>query len=367
MVDNILDLKYFKTLLPALAERRLNVSLFYETKSNLKKEQVRLLRDAGVTTIQPGIESFSDEVLKLMKKGVTGLQNIQPLKWCKEFGVEPLWNFLLGFPRESPDEYQRMADLARRVCHLPRPLGVSAIRLDRFSPNFKESDLLGFTNVRPLAFYEFLYDVPEDARRNLAYYFAYDYQQTQEVERYSEPLVRAVRAWSTTWRHAELLSVDVDHQLLVFDTRPRARAPLSVLTGADRDLYLRCDAIAEAGEWPGSSAARLGAMVERGLMLNEGTKYLSLAVPLGEYRPSLRATTRLRALFARLGTADRRGITIELDRPEHLIDEPAIAGRRVRPRDVLEPARARLERTDFELRSPNHLYVRGRVRRPKGG
>ena len=47
---------------------------------------MRLLRDAGVTTIQPGIESFSDRVLKLMKKGVTGLQNIQLLKWCKEIG-----------------------------------------------------------------------------------------------------------------------------------------------------------------------------------------------------------------------------------------------------------------------------------------
>ena len=367
MVDNILDLKYFKTLLPALAERRLNVSLFYETKSNLKKEQVRLLRDAGVTTIQPGIESFSDEVLKLMKKGVSGLQNIQLLKWCKEFGVEPLWNFLLGFPGESPDDYQRMADLAARVCHLPRPLGVSAIRLDRFSPNFNQSEQLGFTDVRPLAFYEFLYDVPEDARRNLAYYFAYDYQQTQDVAQYAEPLVRAVRAWTTTWQHAELLSVDLDNQLIVFDTRPRARAPLSVLTGADRDLYLRCDAIAESGELPESSVSRLGAMVERGLMLNEGTKYLALAVPLGEYRPSLRATTRLRALFARLGKADRRGVTIVLDRPEYRIDQPAFPHGSLRPRGPLKPARAGLEKSDFELTDRHHLYVRGRVRQPKGG
>jgi radical SAM superfamily enzyme YgiQ (UPF0313 family) len=117
VVDNILDLKYFKTLLPELAERKLNVSLFYETKSNLKKEQVRLLRDAGVKHIQPGIESFSDRVLKIMKKGVSGLQNIQLLKWCKEIGVEPLWNFLLGFPGESPDDYRQMPDLASRVCY----------------------------------------------------------------------------------------------------------------------------------------------------------------------------------------------------------------------------------------------------------
>ena len=123
VVDNILDLKYFKTLLPELAERKLNVSLFYETKSNLKKDQVRLLRDAGVMTIQPGIESFSDRVLKQMKKGVSGLQNIQLLKWCKEIGVHPIWNFLMGFPGESPDDYFEMAELSARVCHLPQPSG----------------------------------------------------------------------------------------------------------------------------------------------------------------------------------------------------------------------------------------------------
>jgi ribosomal peptide maturation radical SAM protein 1 len=361
MVDNILDLKYFKTLLPALAERRLNVSLFYETKSNLKKEQVRLLRDAGVRTIQPGIESFSDEVLKLMKKGVSGLQNIQLLKWCKEFGVEPLWNFLLGFPHESPHEYQRMADLAAVVCHLPRPLGVTAIRLDRFSPNFDRSEQLGFTRVRPLPFYEFLYDVPETARRNLAYYFAYDYRQEQDVAQYAEPLVRAVRAWTTSWQHAELMSVDLGDRLLIFDTRPRARAPLSVLCGADRDLYLRCDAIALSTELSASSASSLAAMVARGLMLNEGTRYLSIAVPLGEYRPSPRATTRLRALFARLGQADRGGVTIALDRPEYRIDHATATGVRRRTPGPLKAARARLDKSDFELGPQNHLYVRGRV------
>jgi radical SAM superfamily enzyme YgiQ (UPF0313 family) len=193
-VDNILDLKYFKTLLPELAERKLNVSLFYETKSNLKKDQVRMLRDAGVRTIQPGIESFSNRVLKQMKKGVSGLQNIQLLKWCKEIGVHPTWNFLIGFPQECPDDYFEMAGLATRVCHLPRPAGVSVIRLDRFSPNFTQADQLGFTRLRPLPFYEFLYDLPEAARGNLAYYFAYEYKVPQNVARYADPLVRSVHA-----------------------------------------------------------------------------------------------------------------------------------------------------------------------------
>src|SRR5262249_731797 len=75
VVDNILDLGYFKEFLPALAMRG-GFDLFYETKSNLKKEQVRQLKAAGVATIQPGIESLSDEVLGLMRKGVSAAQNI---------------------------------------------------------------------------------------------------------------------------------------------------------------------------------------------------------------------------------------------------------------------------------------------------
>jgi ribosomal peptide maturation radical SAM protein 1 len=367
VVDNILDLKYFKTLLPELAERKLNVSLFYETKSNLKKDQVRLLRDAGVLTIQPGIESFSDRVLKQMKKGVSGLQNIQLLKWCKEIGVQPIWNFLIGFPQESPDDYFEMAGLTTRVCHLPRPAGVSMIRLDRFSPNFNEAGQLGFTKLQPVPFYEFLYDLPEAARRNLAYYFSYDYKVPQHVARYAEPLVRSVHAWKTTWRNAELVSVDLDDRLFVFDTRPRTEAPISVLTGEDRDLYLACDAIADGSRLEASGARRLQAMTDRGLMLSDGAKYLSLAVPLGEYAPSGAAAARLRAMFAAAGTRRKDGVRIAFD-----ADDSGAGARDRKPRpagrSALDRVKARphfsgtpLTKAHFELSGTSELFVRRSV------
>ena len=343
VVDNILDLKYFRTLLPMLAERKLKVSLFYETKSNLKKDQVRLLRDAGVTIIQPGIESLSDNVLKQMKKGVSGLQNIQLLKWCKEFGVEPLWNVLLGFPGESPDDYHRMAELTAQLCHLPRPVCVTAIRLDRFSPNFNESDRLGFARVRPLPFYEFLYDLPESARRNLAYFFAYEYQSPQDVASYAVPLIRRVHAWKTTWRHSELVSIDIANRLVVFDTRPRAKAPISMLSGEDRDLYLACDAITDSSQVDASSMARLNAMVDRGLMLKDGARYLSLAVPIGDYTPKGIAAARLRAMFASSTTRDYDGVRIRF----------SASGAH---------DRSPLTKSHFELDAANELYVRRTVR-----
>ena len=79
VVDNILDIRYFKTVLPELARRLLGIELFYETKAKLKKDQLKLFRDAGVLEIQPGVESFGDAVLQLMRKGVSALQNIQLL------------------------------------------------------------------------------------------------------------------------------------------------------------------------------------------------------------------------------------------------------------------------------------------------
>jgi ribosomal peptide maturation radical SAM protein 1 len=315
VVDNILDLKYFKTLLPDLAKRKLGVSLFYETKSNLKKDQIRLLRDAGVTTIQPGIESFSDPVLKLMKKGVSGLQNIQLLKWCKEIGVRPLWNFLIGFPGEAAADYLRMRDLTPRVCHLPCPTSVSSIRLDRFSPNFNQSDRFGFTKVRPLPFYDFIYDVPDHARRNLAYYFAFDYKAPQELVRYAEPFIKSVRTWRSRWRHTELVSVDLDDRLLLLDTRPRAAARVTHLAGDERAAYLACDAITDASQLDASMAAHLPSLAARGLMLNDGSRYLSLAIPVGDYQPSRPALARLRPLFKRVDARDRARVRAAFHSP----------------------------------------------------
>ena len=70
--------------------------------------------------------------LKLMKKGVTGLQNVRVLKWCAADGIEVAWNLLYGFPGELPEEYDAMADLVPSLVHLPPP-ALGPIVIDRFS------------------------------------------------------------------------------------------------------------------------------------------------------------------------------------------------------------------------------------------
>jgi hypothetical protein len=51
VVDDILDMSFFRSVLPRIAEAGLGLEMFWEVKANLTVEQVRLLRDAGVTMI----------------------------------------------------------------------------------------------------------------------------------------------------------------------------------------------------------------------------------------------------------------------------------------------------------------------------
>ncbi len=306
--DNILDLAYLNDFLPALAERGLGLDLFYEVKANLRKAQVRQLREAGATLIQPGIESFSRPVLEMMRKGVGGLQNIQLLKWCREFGITPLWNILFGFPGEPPDAYARMARLLPLLTHLTPPMGATRVRLDRFSPHFDRAEAYGLVNVRPAVSYRHIYPVADEAVTNLAYYFDYDYAEPQDVAGYTAPVVDAVRRWKQDASASELFFVDTGLELRLWDERPSAQSALTVLTGLERTLYLACDRAQHldplleqaraAGHQSAAHAdvrASLDRLVAGGLAVEEASVYLSLAIPVGHYAPSRTASRRFEA------------------------------------------------------------------------
>ena len=220
-VDNIISHDYFRTLLPMLKERQLGVTFFYEIKSNLRRDQIQLMREAGILAVQPGIESLSSRVLKLMKKGVTGIQNIQLLKWCREYGIEVAWNLLYGFPGETAEDYDEIARYASAIPHLKPPGTVAPIRLDRFSPNFTQAEFFGIVDIHPFSMYKFVYPLPEEAVANLAYFFEYRFKDGRNPAEYTEK----VRAQMQTWKDNKTGSLYKQYggetgEMTIVDTRP---------------------------------------------------------------------------------------------------------------------------------------------------
>lgn len=292
VVDNILDMTYFKDFVPLLAERRLGLNLFYEVKANLRKDQLRLLHQAGITAIQPGIESLSDQVLQIMRKGVKALQNIQLIKWCKELGITPYWHLIWGFPGESAQEYEQMRELIPLLTHLPPPNGSGPIRVDRFSPNFDQSAEMGLMNLSPYPAYQHVYRLKRDALMNLSYYFTFEHRDDVDVLSYVKPFLKEVMQWRRCHGESALIQMDKGNRLLIWDWRPIAKQALTVLTGHRKFAYQACDQMRTARQvmelWQKESGASitranfdeaLEELTASGLMIKRDELFLALALP----------------------------------------------------------------------------------------
>ena len=239
-VDNIMDMAYFREVLPRLAAREEPLVLFFETKSNLRKAQVEALADAGVQWIQPGIESLDSRVLKLMGKGCTAAQNVLLLKWCRQYDVRASWSVISEFPGEEDGWYAEMAALMPSLHHLQAGVTIP-LRYDRYSPYFMRPAQYGL-NLRPAGRYRHAYPLAEEALRDQVYFFEDEAPRPTGAER---PGLRAMRIamveWRRIWRAAPPIVVmeDTAEGLRVEDTRPGRTG--TVLRGVDRALLLAAD------------------------------------------------------------------------------------------------------------------------------
>lgn len=291
-VDNILDLRYIPTLFPQLAESGLNLELFYEIKSNMNYEQISALSKGGVRAVQPGIESLSNDVLRLMKKGCTGLQNIQLLRWCLEHDIFVAWNMLAGFPTEDPAEYERMAELLPLLEHLQPPTSCFPIRLDRFSPLFTRAEEFGLQRVRPNPAYYYVYPLGRRELSNLAYFFDFDFPDKRNPHDYLGALKRSSNEWRVAWYKEPETRPRLDAEwgaggtVKITDSRNCAIEAEQELKALRARIFFACDAAKSVKSleriFPGVGEAEitdvLADLVARKLMTEMEGQYLSLAV-----------------------------------------------------------------------------------------
>ncbi|MBA4058585.1 MAG: hypothetical protein C0490_27970, partial [Marivirga sp.] len=218
-------------------------NIFYETKSNLTKKKLIQLKRAGVMRIQPGIESLSDEVLSLMRKGVKGIHNIQTIKWCLELGIHMNWNFLWGFPGETEHQYSELSKILPSLEHLTPPSVGAQIRLDRFSPLFNDSEKSGLKDVHPYPAYGYIFlKMTNIELSRAAYYFTFSYDDERNVFKYTAQTSQAIHQWQRLNARAELYVMErTPNQAMVFDSRSCRGAPFFLLSGISLTLLESCE------------------------------------------------------------------------------------------------------------------------------
>jgi len=289
-VDNILDMTYFKELFPELVESDAGYQFFYEVKSNLNREQLRLLAQAGVTRIQPGLESLSSHVLALMRKGVRAAQNVNLLRWARYYDIDAQWNLLWGFPGETEQDYLEQAAAIPYLLHLQPPSAIDRIWLERFSPLFSGHETCQIIARTPERSYRYVY--PRDVNlAQIAYFFDYQMEDGAPESAYAE-LQKVAGAWSTTWladTPPSLTYWSAPHFVQIHDQRRPENAGTYTFEGTLADLYLACTSrptTATAVQRELGLDLPVGTVEEvfiefrdRGLMFLDGQLALALALP----------------------------------------------------------------------------------------
>ncbi|PKK91084.1 MAG: hypothetical protein CVV64_04760 [Candidatus Wallbacteria bacterium HGW-Wallbacteria-1] len=293
--DNLLPNEYFDDLLPRMAREGLpgNPRLFCEMRTTLSRNQVRLLAMAGFRAVQPGVESLSTEILKLMRKGVTGIKNIHFLILCQTYGIEPRWNMLYRIPGEEAHYYDEMASKISRLTHLTPPLvRARHIEMQPFSPMSTEAGWAD--SLSPQGWYGELYPADRVCIPLIAYFMEASLRNVISQEDYSR-FESTVKIWVDLWRDQRtrpLLNWYADKdgdELLIQDTRTLTRTGSWQLDNAESMVYLSMsDPISMKrlhGEWGHlfENFQEFENTIRRfrnfGLIIEESGQYLALAIP----------------------------------------------------------------------------------------
>jgi ribosomal peptide maturation radical SAM protein 1 len=289
-VDNILDPRYLKELFPAITDSASGYQFFYEVKANLTRTQLRSLAHGGVTHLQPGLESLSSHVLRLMDKGVRAAQNVNLLRWARYYGIDVAWSVLWGFPGETAEDYAEQATAVPHLVHLQPPEGSGRIRLERFSPMHAEPERFGIVRREPDRSYRYVYPERVNLDR-VAYFFDYAVDGALPENSY-DPLLQALAGWTQAWgsepRPALTYRAAPD-VLQIYDTRYPERGGTYTFEGTLAEIYLACTdrpttatAVRDRLRLRPSAGFVEEALMEfqrRGLLFRDETLVVALALP----------------------------------------------------------------------------------------
>ncbi|HEU5415813.1 MAG TPA: RiPP maturation radical SAM C-methyltransferase [Candidatus Angelobacter sp.] len=284
-IDNIMAPEYVEKLFGRLAAANSDLCIHYEIRPNFSRSQLGRLRRSGLFSVQPGIESLSTNILKIMRKHSTGMRNVELIKWCTYYGINALYNILCSFPGETEEDYRVQSEIASKITHLQPPYAIVKARADRGSPMYTEPESQSISGLVPARCYQYIFPETFDLRR-ISYYFDHKMANTVDDDIYEE-LFGRVGAWQAGWNSANrpfLKYRKAWQSISIFDGRQadvftysyhddvaalyeycaEARTPRDIGTNFGNDAWVQ-DALND--------------FVSKDLMLALDGRYLSLALP----------------------------------------------------------------------------------------
>lgn len=135
MIGNTLPRHEYRSLFEKIKQLGRDFSFFVEARAGqLTGEDYRLMKEAGFTAIQTGVESFSSHYLRKINKGVRVIDNIAALKFCQENKIKNGFNLLVRYPNEEPVDFEETSKVVHIIQSFLDPPQLCEFRLMYGSP-----------------------------------------------------------------------------------------------------------------------------------------------------------------------------------------------------------------------------------------
>jgi radical SAM superfamily enzyme YgiQ (UPF0313 family) len=116
--DNFLPVKHRTIRLCELIIKRFGNQISFDCQAradNVDDEVLTIMKEAGCRLMHVGIESASDRLLSLIRKGETLQQIIDGVRSIQKHGIQVSGTFILGFPTETAQERKAAYELAKQL------------------------------------------------------------------------------------------------------------------------------------------------------------------------------------------------------------------------------------------------------------
>ncbi len=302
IIGNTLPKTEYRTLFEKLKEVGRDFTFFAEARAGqLKSEDYALMKEAGFTTIQTGIESFSQHYLKKMNKCTRVIDNIAVLKFCKENRIKNSYNLIVDYPNEEPIDFEETEKNIQLFKQYLDPPQICYLRVLFGSPIHRNPEQFNIQQLEYASIDRLMY--PQEFLEE-GFNFVYGFKRKEELGEHG--WVQLVDEWK---KERESLEVDgikkqttidkfifyfVDGRnfVKIYDKRNSDNVRIYVLDELERKIFLACldvvsyhelrERFSDIPEF--KLAAILEAFEQSGIVFHEDDCYLSLP---------LRCNTRL--------------------------------------------------------------------------
>ena len=294
IIGNALLKNDYRNLCNKIIELGKDLTFFVESRAGrMKSVDYSLLKKTGFTTIQTGIETFSQNFLKKMNKGVRIIDNIASLKFCKENGILNTYNIIVNYPNEESIDFEETVKNTEFFWQYLDPPNISNLTVGFGSFIFNNIKMFNIKELKNSEIDNIMF--PEKILQNYISNFYY-FKRENEIK--ANNWEEFVSKWRKIREESEinvvkskklvdkliLYFVDGGNFIKIYDKRNINNYNIFILDELERKIFLSCKDVISfekiQDEFPGLEDFKLAAIMhsfeENGIVFREDNFYLSL-------------------------------------------------------------------------------------------